>query len=256
MFREECDGGGDGGGGKGKIEDGGTEPEGDAAEKTGDEEGETRSPGRRGEAEGREKKGKDERGGGGEVESMVVRTEGMEVPKEGNSGGKDDEGGNKGGNTTVEEEPQGREKEKAEKREENAPCQFEGVGRRYASGFKGGSDAAEEPDGKLGPVDGATARGVVHAGEAHAGTGGFPEVPGVGEPSVGVGVDKEAGRTPRGRCGKVGGVGGGAEGEEGGGAVEESRHAAEPKGEEENGKMAEESFHGGECSTGRGREDK
>ena len=240
---KESKSGGDGGGGEGEVEDGGAEPEGGAAEEAGEEKGESVAAGGRSEAEGGEKERKGEGGGDGDVESVVVGTEGVEVPEEHDRAGKGDERGKSRGNAFPKADPTGRGEKKPEEGEEDAAGEFKGGGGRDADGFKCGGEGAESPDGELGPVDGAAKRGVVHVGVAYTEVRRFAKVAGVGEPSIGVGVDEEAGSAPGGSCGDVGRVGGGTFGEKADGTVEEDGHAREPKSENKNGPVAEEA-HG------------
>jgi hypothetical protein len=242
-FGEESDGGGDGGGGEGEEKHGGTQPKGDTAEKAREKEGKAGVAGGRSKPEGRKEEGEYEGGSGGEVETVVVGAEGMKVPEEREGNGEDDEGGDEGRNATAEKQPQSGERKESQKRKKNASSQFEGIGRGNAEGFKSGGDGAERPNGQLGPVNGAAERSVVHVGETDPEMRGFAEVSGVGEPNIGIGVGEETGISPWSGGIKAGGVKGRAFDEEGGGAVEKHGHAAEPKGEKQDGPMAEKGFH-------------
>lgn len=219
---------GKGGSGEGEAEDGGTEPEGDAAGESGNEEGKAVAEGWPGESKGRKEERDRECGGCGEMESVVVGAEGMEIPEKENGGRKDDEGREAGRCPAAEEQPKGGEREKSEEGKKNAPGDFEGIGGWNADAFKDGCNDAEGPDGKLGPVDGAAAWRVVHVSPADPETGGCAEVAGVGEPGVGVGIDEKAGMAPGDGGGEVGRGGGGTFSEERDGTVEEDGHAGEP----------------------------
>lgn len=179
------------------------------------------------------------------MEPVVIGTEGMEVPEEGDGEREDDEGGEEGGDASVEEEPEGGEEEEAEQGEENAPSEFEGTGGWDANGFKASGNGTEGPNGKLGPMDGTSEGCVVHAGESDAEVGRFAEVAGIGKPGVGVGVDKETRSPPGSGRGEVGHVGCGPPFEEADGMVEENGHAREPCGEQKEGDKTDKACHGG-----------
>lgn len=225
---EEGQCGSNGGGGEGEVENGGSEPEGNAAEKAGEEEGKPIATRGRGEPERGEEERKDKGGGSGEMIAVVVRTERVEVPEQQHGVGENGQCGNGGLDSAAEEKPEGGKRNQPKERKEDATGQFKGVWGLDAERFQSGSDGAKRPNGELRPMDGTAIRGIVHGGVPDAEMGGCSEVAGIGKPGIRVRVDKEPGLAPRGRSREIGGVGCATSSKEIHGIVKGDGHADEP----------------------------